>query len=415
MTDRLRVVTLGSDAIERATYGGEQRSERLHRIFRDHAEPWQIDAVYLHDRHFMTYFRPAKPRPPTLVRYVRDLWHGAPARLVLDLGNRPKAASELNRQLPRYRKLVDQAEVVQFEHPFAYPFFERRLRDKVVIYSSHNVESQILADYFQRLRPEASEFQQLESRILRWENELVRRADLVITCTNRDAMHFRDVGARRVCVAPNGAPRLKHLVAPELANVPFGRYVLFASSAWRPNAAGLLDFCSRLRLPEGVGVVCAGGIADSTIPGFEALRANPSFFFTGEVDEDRLAALATGASAFIVPMLDAGGSNIKTAQALLSNKALISTPDGFRGFESFENSPGVYILTTPDEFMAEIARHLESEPTESERPEADALLWSAALEPAISELEDLIATRRSSVRSRRRTLRSSPIGLPSIG
>lgn len=396
MSDRIRVVTFGSDAIGSPTYGGEQRSEGLNRIYRDHAESWRIEPTYVYDRHFMTYFRPAKPRPFTIVRKIRDFWHGAPPDLVVELGNRPKAAAELNRELARYRRLVDQADVVQFEHPFAYPFFASQLEGKAVIYSSHNIESQILADYFQRMLPDANEFQRLDSRIRRWESELVRRADLVIACTERDSRHYRDAGARRLCLATNGARPLRQLDSPALANVPFEQYVLFISSAWRPNVDSLLAYCAGLELPEGSGVVCVGGIGDAMVPGVESLRTNPSFHFTGEIDEDRLAAIATGSKALIVPMLAAGGSNIKTAQALMSSKPLIATPDALRGFEAFAASAGVHVHETPRGFAAEIARQLEAEPREFERADTRVLRWSEALRPACRALEELIMSRRAS-------------------
>jgi hypothetical protein len=413
--DVLRVVTLGTDAIDSATYGGEQRSERLNRIFRDHAEEWGIDSTYLCDKHFMTYFRPAKPRPPMIVRRMRDLWHAAPPDLALVLGNRPKAASELERKIGHYRKLVEGAQLVQFEHPFAYPFFEDRLEGKAVVYSSHNVESQILADYFQRIRPEANELRRLEARILHWENRLVRRADLVIACTERDARHYREIGARQVCLARNGARRLPRLDDPALAKIPFDRYVLYVSSAWRPNVVGLLEHCSGLALREGRGVVCVGGIEDSIDPDIHSLRANPSFHFTGVVGEDRLAAIASGATAFIVPMLDAGGSNTKTAQALLSRKSLIATPDALRGFEAFERSPGVHVRTTPQAFIAEIVRQLESEEREYERPETDALRWSSTLVPAVDALKTLVEPRRRGPRDPARAPHSGRMADASMG
>lgn len=388
--ETLRTLILGTESIENPTFGGEQRSHWVDRIYRDHREAWDIAHDYFYDAHFMAYFRPRKRGLGNLLLPFEAVRRGVPLSFVREMGNRPAAASKLHARRSEYQALVDAADLVHFEHPFAFPFVEDRLEGKAVVYSSHNVESTILFDYFRRIQPDAREGKALEERMIRVEDALVRRADLVISCTESDSAHYEKVGAQRLQVAPNGALPLATLHDPERAASPFARHALFISSAWNPNAAALLKYCAELKLPEETGLVCAGAIGNSTYPGFERLRSNPSIHFTGRVEVDRLAALAAGASALIVPALDAGGSNIKTAEALLTDKPIIATPQAFRGYEGFRGALGVRLCETPETFCAQIAEHLTGSVERFPRPEAEAVRWPNALRPAADAIEGLI-------------------------
>ena len=69
------------------------------------------------------------------------------------------------------------------------------------------------------------------ARIRELERELSRNLDLVLTCSDKDAAAFREMGARRVRVVPNAIPPL----SPAL--VAQRRHVVFVGSLdWRPNA-----------------------------------------------------------------------------------------------------------------------------------------------------------------------------------
>ena len=46
------------------------------------------------------------------------------------------------------------------------------------------------------------------------------------------------------------------------------------------------------------------------------------------------------------------GSNLKTVQALLSRKAIISTKHAFRGLDEYVTEDGVTITDSPDEIVA---------------------------------------------------------------
>jgi len=383
------VVIFATDSIESPTFGGEHRSHQLSLIFERHG----IRFRHCYSDRFMDHFRPGRRGLRSRTAFLRAMRRGIPLSMLRAMGHRVSAAEELQARLPDYRRWTAEADLVVFDHPFAFPFIEPVLGDRRVVYSSQNIEARILGDYFQRIHPTGREKARLDQRIRAAEQALTRRADLVIACTERDARHYRSDGARRVVVAPNGSLRLPPIEDPELAGVPYERYALFISSGWSPNVEGLLRYCEDLMLPPDRALVCAGGIGDSAHAAMKRLRANASLAFTGRVSHARLGAITSGASAIVIPMLDAGGSNIKTAEALLTRKRILATPHAFRGFEAFAGSAGVTLCPSPIELQKALSETLEQEPRHFERPEAEALLWPAALAPAEEALLELLGAR----------------------
>jgi glycosyltransferase involved in cell wall biosynthesis len=124
---------------------------------------------------------------------------------------------------------------VHFDHPhtaLSWPQI-RRLQPHVrLVLDAHNVEAEIV----ERLAESAPRWQRKglrwqASRIRELERDLARNMDLVLTCSDKDAAAFREMGARRVRVVPNAIPPL----SPPL--VAHRKDVVFVGSLdWRPNA-----------------------------------------------------------------------------------------------------------------------------------------------------------------------------------
>ena len=393
MTRPIRVVTFGHDSIDTPIRGGEQRSHWIHRIYLEHAKEWNLEPAYRHEARFLAYFRPHKQGLRAALSPFEAAVRRIPKELTRELGRRPKTAAALRDRLAEDERLVEEAHLVHFEHPFAYPFLEGRLAGKRVIYSSHNIESEILLEYFRRNGSSPKERDELLRRIARVEGALVRRADLVLACSERDARHYRAIGGQEVRVALNGALPVLPTEGRLQTGVPFERYAIFVSSAWNPNVSGLIEYCGNLEAPRGSGLVCAGSISDSSHPGLARLRENRSIHFTGPVEAERFAALVAGARGFAVPTLDSGGSNIKTAEALLTKKPIVATKGAFRGYEAFADSAGIRICETAAEFQEQVQECLDAPEREYHRPEAAALRWPNALQPAAEAIRELVTRR----------------------
>jgi len=126
-------------------------------------------------------------------------------------------------------------DLVHFDHPHAasaWPQIKRLQPHARLVLDAHNVEAEIVEQF-------AGSAPRWQRKVLRWqaariralERQLSRSLDLVLTCSDKDAAAFREMGARRVRVVPNAIPPL----SPAL--VAQRRHVVFVGSLdWRPNA-----------------------------------------------------------------------------------------------------------------------------------------------------------------------------------
>jgi hypothetical protein len=111
----------------------------------------------------------------------------------------------------------------------------------------------------------------------------------------------------------------------------------------------------------------------------------------GEVGPFTLDCLIENAACLLLPITYGGGSNLKTAEALLSGKPVIATSAAFRGFRQFADVPGVAIADDKTRFTAAMARALAGEAESVPLlPEMRSLLWTHTLAPLVA-LVDAVA------------------------
>lgn len=292
--------------------------------------------------------------------------------------------------LSRIRSLEPDA--IQFEQPWLFPVFEPFFDDDPalagakVIYSSQNIESDLLPEAYH------AEATDLESR-------LARRADLVIAVCPADARvleGWRSPGQLPVVLAPNGSWPPPPL--PEDATRPIAEdYVLFVGSAHPPNAQGYWDSFGVVPgcIPPEGRLVIAGGVnnllgADPRFQKFRRLNAH-LVHNLGVVTEEHLVSLLHHARAICLPITTGGGTNLKTAEALLSLKPVVAMRTAFRGLEQFAHLPGVFVAEDAVGFR-KLIRDVFTGKLTSSRTAGDVagLEWAstlAALPPAYLSLK----------------------------
>ena len=180
-------------------------------------------------------------------------------------------------------------------------------------------------------------------------------------------------------------------------------YALFVGSAHRPNVTGFLDTLgSRLGyLPENSEIFLAGGVGQSirnTLMSED--RIYGEFFWNrardwGQVSNSMLTTLIDRANCILLPITSGGGSNLKTAEAILSGRPIVATQHAFRGFEGFTDLPHVYVCDSVESFQSTVTR-LVSEgyiPTDTENTERrQSVVWENCL-AQLPEWFDLVLTR----------------------
>jgi hypothetical protein len=186
-------------------------------------------------------------------------------------------------------------------------------------------------------------------------------------------------------VAPGGIPYWKKR---------FGHisYLLFVGSAHPPNATGFNDMLKPqlTMLAPDERIVVVGGVC-SLLPEMEMFKAAPGLNETrvesvGSQDSGGLSSLIELSKGFILPITGGGGTNLKTAEALYSQRSVVATSLAFRGFERFCDFPNVYIADEPAEFKSRIVDVLRgncmaTEYNSEQIMELERLTWPHAVLP----------------------------------
>jgi glycosyltransferase involved in cell wall biosynthesis len=238
-------------------------------------------------------------------------------------------------------------DVLHFEQPWLVPLLEPLLAALpdparvTVVYGSQNIESGLIPERFR-------------AETLALEQAATRRADLVIAVSAADAQvltGWRAPGREvPVLLAPNGswAPVLETQGPRPMEE----DYVLLVGSGHAPNAEGYWDVIGRIPgcIPPDARLVVVGGLGD-------LLRSDPRHRhfrmlndhlvrLMGKVSEEALQALLSHARGICLPIKSGGGTNLKTAEALLTLKPVIAMRPAFRGYEEALHLGGVHVADT---------------------------------------------------------------------
>ncbi len=381
----VKIVTLSTYPVSSPFHGGQRRLEAICRVLRGAG----------HEVRAMPFFfgphYPQHDAEEALTALPVEL-HGELARAGLreDLHMHTLLRPGLPVFEAARRRLAEiRPEVLHVEQPWLMPLLDALTegleRRPAVVYGSQNIES-VLAPARYRAETEAME------------RQAVARADLVLAVSAADAAVLEGWRApgqdTPVIVAPNGCwpPALDRSVPRPIAE----DYLMLAGSGHGPNAEGYWDVIGRIPgcIPPDARLAVVGGVgdllrADSRHRHFRRLNDH-LVRITGRVEEDTLQALLAHAKGICLPINSGGGTNLKTAEALLTLKPVIAMRMAFRGFEEAMTLGGVHVAADETEFRAHVRALFADTLTGSRSPRDVAqYTWEAvldALPPAYARL-----------------------------
>lgn len=97
-------------------------------------------------------------------------------------------------------QMLAYADGIVFAHPFMLPVYEHLLARRRFVHDSHNVEANLKHEALET----NSRQKELVAEVDRQERFIAAHAQFVAACSESDASHFREIGARTVMVAENG-------------------------------------------------------------------------------------------------------------------------------------------------------------------------------------------------------------------
>lgn len=286
------------------------------------------------------------------------------------------------------------ADVILLEQPFLWPLLERLMREAVIrsdvklIYSSHNIEIGMKQKIYRDIYAPDVALRHAEY-VDRMEKAAILTCSAAMAVSLTDAAYVNALApGTPVRVFLNGhtqpAPtpedeKWKARFADQEAN-----WVYVAS--WHPpNINGLRDLVMALvRHADSMGEIALwvlGGVGnglEATTPGFRS-EDYPWVRIIGPVSGDDIESALLSSSGVVLPIWEGGGSNLKTAQALLSGKCVLGSEFSFRGFEHCAQEPGV--MLAPDaEGLAKLLVTTAPQALYARSDNVQALKWERILE-----------------------------------
>lgn len=285
-------------------------------------------------------------------------------------------------------------DAILLEHPFLWPLIERFMQDAVIpsniklIYSSHNIEIGMKRKIYQDLyAPDvAARYTEYVDGI---EKAAIRSCSAAMVVSSQDAAYVNALATGKpVRVFPNGHTQPAPTPEDDKWQARFaaqGNNWVYVASWHPPNINGLRDLVMALARHadsrEGIVLWVLGGVGnglEATTPGFR-LEDYPWLRILGPVSGDDIESAILSSSGVVLPIWEGGGSNLKTAQALLSGKCVLGSEFSFRGFEHCAQEPGV--MLAPDaESLAKLLVTTAPQALYARSDNVQALIWERTLE-----------------------------------
>ncbi|WP_294122125.1 glycosyltransferase family 4 protein [Sphingomonas sp.] len=393
---RRRALTISPYGTKRPNTGGTKRIHYLNRGYA--AAGWEIYQISNASVRTGVGGLVIDKDNPIAPGYVEGIYFN-PAllvgnRLLRQLNAPQVAATLLPRPLARSRQVargMANHHVVIFEHPQNWDLAAPYLRDDhFVVLDAHNIEWRIWMDR----QGESSWAGKAARALYEVERRAMRRANLVITCSDLDHQYaIDDFGCDpdKVMVAPNGVDCASF--APIASARAFARrarqvvdgvpHALFIGSNWGPNidaARAVIDLASRL--PE-IHFDIVGSVGDALRSPFP-----DNVTVTGGIGE--LDPYFIAADIALNPMTAGSGSNVKMFEYLAAGLPIVTTPFGGRGVE---DSTGLAILIAEMDGFPSAIRKLVAAPDLEERSRAARQLaeerydWGAIAQRIVARIE----------------------------
>ncbi len=246
------------------------------------------------------------------------------------------------------------------------------------------------------------------SLLARIESHAVKRADEIMTVSEQEAAHFRQLGARTPTVVPNGVD------CSAFEDLPTGRegrpfLILYVGDmSWGPNIGAAVFLGHevlpklRTRLP-GVQLRIVGR---NPTPEVKSLAQLPGIEVTGGVPSIKPYLL--DAQVLAVPLDSGGGTRLKILEAFAAGLPVVSTSVGCEGL--LVNHETHLLVAERDRFADELLRLFSEIPlahrlaTRARDLARDRYDWTIVGEAACDLVSELIACRREG-----RQLSSTPL------
>lgn len=390
---RSKVLIVGSYPIVKPQHGGQKRAKAIFDFYRSELADARYVGVF-HRGQYPEWSEDDLPLgDPKIIAKVDK--HPYASELICGdaISNDIHVRSYMAKLLMDYKP-----NIIHIEQPFAYlglkPLLSELGMKPFIVFGSQNIEYILKKRIFSELRVTHQLADRWVKKTKDLEYELSREADLVVAVNHEDAISHKEMGAKACIIAGNGIERSN---APE-ADIKYWEDIkkrekidtilAFVGSGHPPNWEGFVNLIGTNMdfLPRNSKIIVAGGVSDYFDKNF---NKNDVGFWSaiktaGKLEEGRLAALLALSDIILLPIITERGSNLKTAEAILTRKKIVATDSTFHGFERFSSLPNVYIGNNKDEFKKAILKAIAAPyvtPSRYEVSLSEKVQWEYCLQP----------------------------------
>jgi hypothetical protein len=189
------------------------------------------------------------------------------------------------------------------------------------------------------------------------EIEIIKKADYAIVVSEEEATFIKSNNDDCVVtVRNNGNGHITHQLMQQNIKVNYvNESYVFIGSAHPPNIEGLLKIFHKLKeySPKSefaLKIIGSVGLVRAIIDASEHCL-NSNILILGILDVEQLIHEIENSKGILLPIFTGGGTNLKTAEALMSQKYIVGTSKSFRGYENFKNEDGVKIIDDVNEMI----------------------------------------------------------------
>lgn len=392
-----RILVMAPYPITKPQHGGQKRVAALVKFYEGIFEQTKFVAIF-HKASYPDYSLEDIPLGgKELLDEIDKKPHAVDQIVGTAMDKDPHARSFSAKLLLEYKP-----DIIHIEQPYLYEGLSVLLKElgltPRIIYGSANVEYEMKRAIYKELKVDDRDAKQLITETKELEERFSKEADLVLAVSESDAAAHRHMGARKVVVAPNGidkiaaSPTAKKYWREFMNKNNIDKAAVFIGSGHPPNYTSFLKMIGddSTFLPAQYKIIIAGGVSEyfKTVFDYAHREKHKEFWNSiipvGILEEDLLSGLLEEIETIMLPIQSGGGSNLKTAEAVVADAKVVATSYAFRGFERCRNLANVYIEDAPDKFKHKLLEVLDAPKKQraaDEKEIASSVLWENCLEP----------------------------------
>lgn len=401
-----RILIFSTYPIKSPSHGGQKRVEAICKSYQEAGLDVTFVAIFF-PLHYKEYSRTDIKIPKKYLTTMSENPFTGDVITGEIIRDDTKLAANIKKLIHKIRP-----DIIQIEHPFLYiglePIIRGLKKRPKIVFSSHNTEFKMKEEMLQKEGYPKEQIELVKEKIYQVEKSIAVDADLIIVVSpsDKDDLTKMGVPSNKIHIARNGINRTtfspKDLKYWEeyFQKQSVNKIAVFIGSAHPPNWTGFNQLIgSRVGLlNKDQRIVLAGGISDYFTKYYSSSNPESVIFWkrvlaVGKLSEARLSALINRADCILLPITEGGGSNLKTAEALLADKPIVCTEYALRSFEEFRSNPNISIATSSDDFVEKISQVL-SKPLQKNKEalkskDLEVLRWAESLKAISKEVSRL--------------------------